>query len=177
MTRAVSRLVASPAALITAACCLLAGCDRTESASNADAAVASISDTAGPSAADREAFYASRPPFLARERVSSFGRFLVRYRPIPDPIPLNETFDLEIEVRNPHDPTPGHSPSDLAVGINAEMTTHSHGMNVRPVVTQTGPGTYKVEGMMLHMLGHWTLNVDLTHAGITERAVFDVVME
>lgn len=116
----------------------------------------------------------SRPPHFARQRVSSNGRFVVRYRPLPDPIPLNQTFDLEIAVADARDPS--RAVPGVTVGINAEMTTHSHGMNVRPAVTPTGPGAFRVEGMTLHMLGRWTLHVDLTHAGITERAVFDVVL-
>jgi len=154
-----------PLAVVLAAACTLAACDWRS------IGVAAVGST--PSG--REASIASRPLYLAHQRLSSYGRFIVLYHPFPDPIPVNESFDIEVVVRDARDRL--RAVPDVTLGINAEMSSHSHGMNVKPIVTRTSPDTFKVEGMMLHMPGQWTLNVDLTHAGITERAVFDVVLQ
>ena len=61
-------------------------------------------------------------------------------------------------------------PEHLALAIDARMPHHRHGMLVQPTVVRTGPGTFRAEGLMLHMPGYWELYLDVVHRGMVERA-------
>lgn len=100
------------------------------------------------------------------------SRAMVRYRPEPSPIPLNEPFSLVVELLSPD----GSHPWDVELlEVDGRMPHHRHGMNTSPRVTPLGGGRYRVEGMLFHMPGRWELSFDLTRDGATERAV-EVVM-
>jgi hypothetical protein len=99
----------------------------------------------------------------------------VTYSPLPDPIPLNQLFELEIRVASVHAST--LPLSDLTVAVDAEMPEHRHGMNLRPVVTLVTPGRFRVQGMLFHMPGGWDIHVDVTTAVALERATFHVFVD
>lgn len=111
---------------------------------------------------------------LLREKETAGGTFVVRYTPSPDPIPLNEPFDLTLEVERKAD---GAAAEGVTVSVDARMPAHNHGMNTTPQVTEQGGGTYLVDGMLFHMPGHWELYVEVEEGGSTERATFDVMLE
>ena len=67
--------------------------------------------------------------------------------------------------------------SAIRIEADADMPAHRHGMVRVPRVTKTGPGEFRVDGMMMHMPGYWQLYVDVTRNGITERAQFDVDLD
>jgi hypothetical protein len=62
---------------------------------------------------------------------------------------------------------PGAAPKSLRV--DAQMPEHRHGMNYRPAVTATAPGTYRAEGMLFHMPGRWDIAFDVVVGGRSER--------
>jgi len=114
--------------------------------------------------------------YLDRERPSGTGRYKISYTPIPDPIPRNEIFDLDLKIEPVLEGAP--PPEDLTVRVRAEMPVHSHGMNTEPVVISRGGGEYRVEGMLFHMVGHWQIYVELTEGeSRTEATLYDVVVE
>lgn len=112
---------------------------------------------------------APKPPSGKRQGDSNAGTYAVAFEPTPSPIPMNQPFDLRFTVA----PKAG-SADGLAVQVDARMPAHGHGMNRVPKVTRQGDGSFKVEGMLFHMPGHWELYFDISHGGKTERAQFDV---
>lgn len=78
-------------------------------------------------------------------------------RPVPAPIVAGKMFALEIAVCRG---------SVRSLRIDAQMPAHRHGMNYAPEVSRRGPGTWRAEGLMFHMPGHWQLTVEAeTDAG------------
>jgi hypothetical protein len=104
-----------------------------------------------------------------RDVRSNGGNYTVVFTPSPDPVPMNQLFDLMITIA----PKSGAAPP-AKVEVDARMPAHGHGMNRVPKVTRVTEGTVKAEGMLFHMPGHWELYVDITHGGVTERAQFDI---
>jgi hypothetical protein len=111
---------------------------------------------------------------LAEGVRSSGGRFHVTYQSDPDPIPVNDLFELELAVwKLPV----GEQASGLLLQADADMPAHGHGMNTRPKVESLDAGAYRVRGMLFHMPGEWEIYVDITAAGVTERVTFPVLVE
>lgn len=101
-----------------------------------------------------------------RRFASNLGTYTVSLRTIPHPLPANEPFELVFRVA-PDAP-------DLAVEVDARMPQHFHGMNRVPRVTRRPDGSFRAEGMLLHMSGRWELTIDISQGGRTERAQTDV---
>jgi len=100
---------------------------------------------------------------------SNAGHYTVALASSPDPIPLGRPFDITVTV-TPHRP----SPPELEVVIDARMPEHFHGMNRVARMVRLDPTTWRGEGLLFHMPGHWELYVDITRDGMTERAQMDV---
>lgn len=107
-----------------------------------------------------------------RRGEGSRGGVLVAYAPDPDPIPLNEPFELALEVRLAADPT--RPVEGAQVFVSAWMPDHLHGMVRQPETIELGGGSYRARGLMFHMPGHWELRVDVIAGSKPERTVFDV---
>jgi hypothetical protein len=93
-----------------------------------------------------------------REAASALDHYVVSVVPAPDPIPLNEFFDLQITVAdasNRDRPLTG-----IAVAVDATMPAHGHGMNTTASVLPDGNG-FKASGLLLHMPGEWQIWVDV----------------
>lgn len=106
--------------------------------------------------------------------LSASGAYSVRYFTQPSPIPLNEMFAINVHIINTRTNEPA---DDVSLSVDGRMPEHRHGMNVDPIVTKTGPGTFRVEGMLFHMPGRWEIHFDLTRGGMTERAWYEVFLE
>jgi hypothetical protein len=104
---------------------------------------------------------------------SNAGTYRVTWQSDPDPVPLNATFALEVEVAD----AAGGDVSALELAADAAMPDHGHGMNTKPRVTRLGPGRFKVEGMLFHMPGYWELYFDLARGALRERAQFALELE
>lgn len=89
------------------------------------------------------------------------GGAVIRWTPTPSPIPLNDWFDLRIEITPPG--------AARLVTLEATMPEHAHGMNVIPTLRPTGPGAWRGEGLLWHMPGDWELRAVLMRPeGVTE---------
>lgn len=108
----------------------------------------------------------------SREVKSNAGTYVVAYTPTPDPVPMNQLFDLAFTLKSTKTGAPP-SPAP-AVEVDARMPAHGHGMNRVPKLSKLADGSYKVEGMLFHMPGHWEFYVDIAAGGVTERAQFDI---
>jgi len=113
------------------------------------------------------------PPGGKRQVTSNGGTYTVTFETSPNPIPMNELFDLRFTVA----PKSGALPQGLAVVVDARMPAHGHGMNRVPKLTTQPDGSTKAEGMLFHMPGHWELYFDIVQAGKTERAQLDVELK
>jgi len=110
-----------------------------------------------------------------REITSSAGTYHV-ICVMPDPVPLNEPFDLEVRVLDGSDRVTPADQIDLVV--DGRMPEHRHGMNVEPLVTRRGDGRFEIEGMRFHMPGYWEIHLDaVAPDGAIERAQIAVTLE
>lgn len=88
------------------------------------------------------------------------GDLLLAYRPVlagkTDRIPMAQHFALEVQLCDR-----GEVSAASLHKADATMPEHRHGMNYRPAITPLGGGRFRVEGMMLHMAGHWQLSFEV----------------
>ena len=89
----------------------------------------------------------------------------VSWSSTPSPIPVNDFFTLDVEVRRD-----GALVTDGNLVVDAAMPHHNHGMNHVPLIERTGPGRWHVEDMLFHMPGYWELYFDVEEQGVTHRA-------
>jgi len=104
---------------------------------------------------------------------SNAGTYRVTWQSKPAPVPLNETFELDVEVAD----VAGGDVAALELAADAAMPDHGHGMNTQPRVTRLGPGHFRVEGMLMHMPGYWELYFDLARGPLRERAQFVIELQ
>ncbi len=104
--------------------------------------------------------------------------FYLTVTPVPNPIPFQELFSLEVEVLDPEDretPIEGATLDE----VSATMPAHDHGMKTEPEVVSTGPGRFRVDGMRFHMQGsgedgRWVIHLLVNASGSIDRADIDV---
>ncbi|MCX7167432.1 MAG: hypothetical protein NTV11_14320 [Rhodocyclales bacterium] len=123
---------------------------------------------------------AACPPGEADGTVVSKDELVLAYRPALNPdkgpkanrVPMAKHFALEVQLCDKG----GVSGAQLTKA-DATMPEHKHGMNYRPVVTPLGDGRFRVEGMMLHMAGHWQLAFEAQAGKQVTRFTHDVQIE
>jgi len=96
---------------------------------------------------------------------SNDGVYEVSWSSDPSPIPVNEFFTMDVEVRR--------NGSLLTTGdlvVDAAMPHHNHGMNHVPGIKRSGAGRWHVQDMLFHMPGDWELYFDIKQDGIVHRA-------
>lgn len=99
---------------------------------------------------------------------SSKGSFDVTIMPDGGRFPLNQPFGVSVALLESGTDVP-LSQFDAAT-IDARMPAHSHGMNRDVELVRQPDGTFRAEGMLLHMVGHWEIHVDVTRGPKVERA-------
>lgn len=107
---------------------------------------------------------------------SAAGGYGLRVTSDPSPVPLNEPFDLRVEVRRGCAPE-APAPDGLLLRVSGWMPVHRHGMNTQPRVQALGQGRYAVQGLVLHMSGLWELHFDLWRDALLERAQWELDLE
>ena len=147
----------------------LAGCHQTDKASSSESAgaVQNVAASATPPA--------EPPAPLPYRGASNDGAFHVTYRPSPDPIPLNEPFELEVVVFKDADFR--QPATNVTLDVDAAMPQHQHGMNQQPTVEAMGGGRFSGKNMLFHMSGYWELYFDVTEGPVTERAQFVIQLD
>ena len=97
--------------------------------------------------------------------VEAQSGIIVSYVSDPSPIPESAEFAVTFSL----------SAGSLAEA-DATMPTHGgHGMNVLPIVTDNGDGTYTAEPFEFHMPGYWVIHAIIAdEEGNEERVDFDV---
>jgi hypothetical protein len=102
------------------------------------------------------------------------GTFAIAMKSNPAPVPLNEPFELTVDVsllkkvddRNP-----------LWLGLQATMPEHAHGMNTRARVEPLSDGKFVIKGLLFHMAGEWEVTFQVAKGRITEQARTRVLVE
>lgn len=95
-------------------------------------------------------------------RVAGDDGAVLRYRPLPDPPPINRPFAIEVLVCADGRPLTGR------LSFDARMPAHGHGTNYLPAIRPLGAGRARVGDVLLHMPGHWQAELVLR---APERAV------
>lgn len=96
---------------------------------------------------------------------------MVCWRSLSDEVPRNQDFALEVWVLEQGRPVDG-----AQLTVSGRMPEHGHGMLRAPRSLVQADGSYLVEGMLLHMRGHWQLRFDVfhgTHSDVAESS-FDL---
>jgi len=91
-------------------------------------------------------------------------RYVVAYSTLPARIHVGGHFTVDFAIC----PRDG-APMPDSVRVDASMPAHRHGMNYRAGITPTGSGTWRAEGMLFHMAGHWEIAFDLVTGSTVER--------
>ena len=81
-------------------------------------------------------------------------------------IPLNEPFELGVNLRAGDDPErllPGRT-----LLVEGWMPGHGHGMLRQSQVDDLGDGRYRVRGMLFHMPGEWELRIKVIETRLEE---------
>ena len=100
------------------------------------------------------------------------ARYTVKYRALPEKIPLGQHFSVELAVcANAGAPLPE------SVSVDAWMPEHRHGMNYKTSIKQAPGGRYRADGLLFHMPGRWELIFELRAAGRTDRLTQSEVIE
>jgi len=192
-----SRARATAAILAVAAClaaCGEGGAQEAPARSGAPAAAVAVQEPAGIATEPRADLPAELPADLPAEihaawraaracvstdafrwARSADGTYIVFWEPIDGAIPEAEPFAVAIGVAR----VDGRALAEnTAVGFDAEMPHHGHGMNLVPVIERGArDGAFVASGVLLHMPGRWVIAVDVTEDGILERTQWDAEVE
>jgi hypothetical protein len=107
--------------------------------------------------------------------LTSESNYYVTWVAVPDPIPLNEMFELRFRVASASDHD--RLVRGAVVTASAWMPLHNHGMSLQPQIESHGDGTATGHGFLLHMPGVWELRVAVMVDGQMERATFRIDLE
>jgi hypothetical protein len=91
----------------------------------------------------------------AREVVQ--GGLKLWWRAEPNPVPLNQAFELMVILC-------GDGSAQL-VRVDADMPAHRHGMNYRTTLTPADVRRTRVKGLVFHMPGRWRLVFEVQQGG------------
>jgi hypothetical protein len=107
-------------------------------------------------------------------RASEHGLFKVTIKPGIDPIPINQIHTWTLHVETPQ----GQPVENATIAVNGDMPQHGHGLPTKPEVgPYLGNGDYQVDGMKFQMTGWWVVDFDITAAGQTDRASFNLLLK
>ena len=96
---------------------------------------------------------------------SRAGKYLLCWRSLTGNVPRNEDFELEVWVLRDGQPA-----RDALLSVSGWMPDHGHGMLRQPRAEVRTDGSFRVEGMLLHMRGHWQLFFEVLEGNLSETA-------
>ncbi|KPK07081.1 MAG: hypothetical protein AMJ64_07645 [Betaproteobacteria bacterium SG8_39] len=98
-------------------------------------------------------------------------RFVLWMATRPAPVPIGSEFAIDAVLC-----AKGATSAD-AVGFDAWMPAHRHGMNSRPSVRALDGGRWRAEGYLFHMPGRWQFTFEIDTASGRERLTHDVELD
>lgn len=111
----------------------------------------------------------SMPPIETKS-----GRYLIDYESNPSPVPLNQFFELLVQVKGRHGEEVARN---LSLDVDAGMPHHNHGMNIAPKIQALGDGRFQVRGMLFHMRGQWLLSFSVNRGLMRDTAEQELMIE
>jgi hypothetical protein len=116
----------------------------------------------------------TRPAQLdtATTQMSQQGLYRVSFTAEQEPITISTLQTWTVHVATPD----GQPVEGAAVAITGGMPEHNHGLPTAPLVTPSGGGDYRVEGMKFQMPGWWTVTVAVAADGQQDRATFNLLL-
>ncbi|MAE71698.1 MAG: hypothetical protein CME06_14675 [Gemmatimonadetes bacterium] len=128
---------------ILAVLCLLQGCDL----------------MAGPDTDDQSATL-----------LTEGGLFMVTFVPLPNPIPFNQLFELDVRVED----LGGAPARDADLSVFASMPFEGHAIDSDPIVIERGDGGFVVQGMRFDRRGPWLLELWVDDGVNFDRAAVEI---
>lgn len=123
-------------------------------------------------AADTSSVDQPRGPML--RAISNAGSFTAEVTPLVAAIPMNEHFGVELALSRTEGTLP-YEPE--AVTLDARMEEHEHGMLREVQLVRSGPGRWRADGLLFHMVGVWQFQIDVREGARIERAQMDFLLE
>jgi sugar lactone lactonase YvrE len=108
------------------------------------------------------------------EVCTNAGGYRLKLAVRPEPVPTDDYVTVDIEVRSGCGG--GSTAREITLDVDAWMPEHGHGMNTRVRVEPRLGGGFLASGLLFHMPGRWALFIDVTRAGVLERAQVDFVL-
>jgi hypothetical protein len=99
-------------------------------------------------------------------------QYALAFRTQPEKVEIGSHFVVELALCANDGVTAPES-----VRVDAHMPEHRHGMNYKTIVTGTGAGKYRAEGLMFHMPGRWEYIFEVRANGATERLTTSMVVQ
>jgi hypothetical protein len=105
---------------------------------------------------------------------SNAGSFTIEVTPLCAAIPMNEQFGVELALFRADGTTP-YEPEEVT--LDARMEEHEHGMLRDVALAPIGPGRWRADGLLFHMVGVWQFQIDVREGAHIERAQLDLELE
>jgi len=110
---------------------------------------------------------------LATEKMSAGGHFKVAISSQAIPVKINHMHAWVLDIKS-HG---GNPVSGAKIQIDGGMPAHGHGLPTAPRVTkELGDGKYLVEGVRFNMGGHWELKFDIKSAQMSDKVIFNLML-
>jgi hypothetical protein len=111
---------------------------------------------------------------LTLQHPSSQGKFVVRMDPPAAGPAINQMHAWQVRLATPE----GQPVSQATIAFDGGMPQHGHGFPTKPRITQeVAPGVYALEGMKFSMTGWWDMRLAIQAGNVTDRAVFNVIVD
>lgn len=111
---------------------------------------------------------------LTLQHPSAQGRFVVRMDPPAAGPAINQMHAWQVRLATPE----GQPVSRASIAFDGGMPQHGHGFPTQPRITrEVEPGVYALEGMKFSMTGWWDMRLAIQAGDITDRAVFNVIVD
>jgi hypothetical protein len=111
---------------------------------------------------------------LSLRHPSSQGKFVVQMDPPAAGPAINQMHAWQVRLLA----LDGEPVSQARIGFDGGMPQHGHGFPTKPRVTrEVAPGVYTLEGMKFSMTGWWDLRLTIESGGVTDDAVFNVIVD
>jgi len=93
------------------------------------------------------------------------------------PIPLNQMHSWIIEIKSENPAVTAEEVGSAVISLTGGMPAHNHGLATSPQVTEyLGNGQFLLEGVRFHMLGQWTLQLQIQLAQNTYSALLELTL-
>jgi len=100
---------------------------------------------------------------------SRSGTYEICWRAPDGPIPRNQDFTIEAWVLRDGAPL-----REGILTVTAWMPDHGHGMLRRPSSQRQPDGSFRIEGLLLHMRGHWEVFFEVLEGTLSETADYEL---